>query len=523
MPKHWLKLAALLLIGLIGASLAQAAPAVGSISIKRLHPALGEKELVYSYRLSPDQATVIYKAGDFSLGSHGLLAVPRRGDGAPLPISRPEDTGRITQYAVTPDSQSLIYNIGSALISVSLDGTDAQTLTLPLSKTDTFAESIGEFWIAPDQQSLVYTIGTYPHTHMKVMRSNLDGSAPVQLAISPALLFVEGLTGQRVVYRTGQDQESPLRLFSVPLQGGQAVAMTAGLAADQYVDYKVEISPDGQTAVFPVRSTTTGARLLYAAPLTGPGLVQLSDPAHLAVLYALISPDSQSVIYAREWGDQAELFRVARGGGAVAKLSGTVKVEKFYQPNRLEFTPDSQRIVFVGLSGTGITPNYRLFSVPLSGGDPLALSDAAPVQLLFVIAQSGQTVVYGHWSETTRNTLHKVPLGGGAPTPLSGFLGDASNLQMLQAPDGGNTVIAVNAGPSVHAAYAFDLRTGTAKLLNPAPFGTLYVDRENAYTVTRSGDIIFVARDINSPSQDELFVTIRDDQPVSVFLPLVRR
>jgi hypothetical protein len=359
---------------------------------------------------------------------------------------------------------------------------------------------------------------------MKLMRIDLDGAAPVELVFNSGLLFVEGSTAERVVYRIAPAQGSVgMRLFSLPLRGGQAVAMTAGLSADETVDSTPEISPDGQMAVFPVRNTISNARMLYQAPLTGAGLVPLSDPEHLEVLYALISPDSQSIIYARRWGDQAELFRVARGGGAATRLSGSVSVDLFYQPYRLEFTPDSQRVIFVGHTSTSSTPNYQLFSAPLSGGPPLPLSAVAPVQLLFVIAQFGQTVVYGHWADTTHNTLYKVPIGGGTPTVLSGFLGAASNLHMLQVPGGGNTVIAVNNGPSVYAAYALDLRFGTAKLLNPAPFASLYVDYENQYTVTESGDIVFVAHDSNSPSQAELFVTIRDDQPISVFLPIIQR
>jgi Tol biopolymer transport system component len=526
MKKYGLAFATFLLAMLIGSTLVQAR-SDGQISIKRLHPTFKEHERVHSYQLSPDEATVVYYAGDYSKNSYALYAVPRRATAAPILLSRDQDTGRIGNYAITPESQSVIYNTGAALIKVGLTGTDAHTITLPLSNTSPLVkETIGGFWIAADQQTLVYEISTYPATYEKLISMKLDGSAPIELITKTKALAVEQVTAERVVYAGAMPQGPYVtRLFSIAVHGGQPISLTAGLSDSQIVEQLPQISPDGQTVVFKVRDINDqSVQTLYEAAVDGSSLVRLSDPAHTAVRFMYQSPDSQSIVYANQVEplalEQADLFRVARGGGPATRLTGAARPSYFDIRYTLEITPDSQHVVFVARTADG----YQLYKAALSGGTPTPLSPLEAGYLQFVIAQGGRSVVYARPnSSNTADSLYRVPLSGGQATPLSTSLGSTSNIQQMQVSADGNTLVAIQHGSERHTAYAFDLRYGTAKQLNPAPFTDLFFVAENTYRLTSSGDVIALAEVIGSPAQEELFITIRDDQPIPVFLPLLQR
>jgi hypothetical protein len=521
MKKYGLAIAAFLLAILIGSGLVQASPE-GTISIKRLHPAFQEHERLSSYQISPDEATVVYNAGDYTKNNYSLYAVPRRGTQAPVMISPPEHQGTVFDYAFTPDSQAVIYRHAKALLKVDLTGSGAQTITLPLSNTSPLVtESIGYFWIGPDQQSLIYEILTYPSVYTKLMRVDLDDSATTELVSSPSRIAVEAVTSSAVVYRDDPYPQAPhsSHLFSVPVQGGARIALTSALTTTQYVRELAQISPDEQTVIFRVGSTNNSSvYTVYEAALDGSSMVRLSDPAHTRVWWPLpvLSPDSQRILYLNEVSSyETHLYSVPRGGGPATRLDGP----EVLSAGTPVVTLDSQRVVFAGAVPNGPGTSSRLYSVPIAGGSPTPLADKIG---RFVVAQDSRTVLYVTVNEELDTVLYKVGISGGPATEIKQWVEDGSSsyvgrLKELKAPAWSNEVFAIHHDQQHErdTAYTIDVQHGMVKQLNPAPFTDLFI-QEDESTVTKSGDVIIVG-------SGGLLVSIRDDKPIPVFLPLIQR
>jgi Tol biopolymer transport system component len=528
MNKHWMKLIALLIVTFAGATLVRATPD-GAISIRRLHPALPAYGQVTSYKLSPDEETVVYYAGDSAQNQYDLYAIPRRNAAAPVMLNR---QGEIvyTPYIITSDSQNVIYNNGRGLVQVPLTGGAATTVTLPLSRTNNLGEVVANFWIAPDQQTLVYHVSSYPFAYEKLISHNLASGDETELAVSTNHIHVSGITAERLVYMTATNPQEPnvWRIYSVDVQGGQPIPLAAALPPAVSA-LPGQISPDGQTIVFTGYNTSpAGSRWdeLYAAALDGSSLVRLSDPAHHNVASSfVISADSQSIVYSNTFTEtwQTHLYAVPRGGGPATRLD-PAQTTGVSVP---AITPDSQTVVFIGTRLEGQVSMRRLYAVPITGGAALPLSGEDSRSLFFLIAQNGQSVVYAFMQTYTAGSIEpqKVPITGGAPVALSAFLGSASQLHNWQLSADGTMLVAIQRAPDRHTVYAFDLRTGTARVLNPAPFSQLYFPANTPYSLTKDGDVVMLARVIGGPAANELFVSMRGDvdQTHRLFLPLIQR
>jgi hypothetical protein len=521
MKKYGLAIATLLLTILIGGSLVWATPD-GAISVKRLHPPFQQNDRIFSYQLSPDQQTVVYYRIVGQTNTSTLYAVPRRGTSTPVMLNRPGDP-IYNSYKITPDSQSLIYNTGKGLSKVSLTGGDAQTITLPLSPT----QSIHDFWLTPDGQSLVYHIGEYLMINEKLLLIDADGGAPTELASSPGRIAVDHVTNEWVVYQAAKNPQVPLvrDMVSVNLSGGQALTLTASLPA-AYSTETGYLSPDRETVVVRVKDTADQTNyplyVLYDAALDGSSLVRLSAADHTRPRAPLQSPDGQRIVYVNDAPSSydSKLYSVPRGGGPAVRLDGP-PVQGI---GARKITADSQYVVFEGKVVEGAVTRHQLFRVPIAGG-PLE-SIAGPYDGFsseIILAQNDQTVVYAPLVSSSLVHVYTVPISGGLSRKLSGFLGDTSRLLPLPPVGDGNTLVALQDGKTFDTAYAFDLRAGTARELTPPPLQLSFSVK--GWTLTDSGDVIWQAKELSSPAANELFVTLRDDadQTHKLFLPQLQR
>jgi Tol biopolymer transport system component len=521
MKNYGLAIAALLLAILIGNTLAQASPE-GAISVRRLHPPLQQHERIYSYALSPDQQTVVYTQISAQQNTSDLYAVPRRGTSAPVMLNRPGDP-IYTPYRITPDSQSVIYNTGNGLSKVSLSGGDVQTITLPLSPT----YSLYDFWLTPDGQSVVYLISEYIGVSQKLLLIDADGGAPTELASSPGMILVAHVTDEWVVYKAAAALQGPLdrNMFSASLNGGQPLTLTAALPA-AYSAETAYLSPNQESVVIRVKDTADQSSyppyVLYDAALDGSSLVRLSAAEHTRPGSPLQSPDGQRIVYTNELTSTygSHLYSVSRGGGPASRLDGPT-VQRI---GALKITADSQSVVFEGSVPDGQLARHQLFRAPIAGGPAQPITgpyDGYSSEIF--LAQNDQTVVYAPFVSNSLVHIYTVPISGGLPSKLSAFLGNSSRLYPLQPVGDGNTLVALQDGQMFDTAYAFDLRTGTIRELTPPPFQLSFSVK--GWTLTDSGDVIWQAKELSSPSTHELFVTLRDDanQTHRLFLPQLQR
>ena len=369
MNKHWIKLAAaLLMVVFAGTALVRATPD-GAISLKRLHPPYQQNDRIFAYALSPDQQTVVYNYIASQTNTSALYAVSRRGTSAPIRLSTP---GQVIYkpFVITPDSQAVIYNTGQGLSKVSLSGGDAHTITLPLSPT----HGIGDFWLTPDSQKLVYQISQSPLINERLLVMDADGGAPTEIASSATRIHVDGVTNERVVYEAARDPQAPLvwGMFSASLGGGAPIALTGSLPAAYGTEFG-QVSADGQSAVVRVKDTANQSNFphheLYEARLDGSSLVRLSAADHFwPSMSPVQSPDGQRIVYTNTVSDtyDSHLYSVPRGGGTPVRLDGPEVVNI----GPLKITADSQHVVFQGAVLEGNSTRYRLFRAPLAGGPP---------------------------------------------------------------------------------------------------------------------------------------------------------
>jgi Tol biopolymer transport system component len=209
--------------------------------------------------------------------------------------------------------------------------------------------------------------------------------------------FLVSPDGSRVVYVADQDTDEVVELYSVPIEGGEAVKLNRPLApggnvggADAEVDEPFQISPDGKRVVYVADQDADEVFEIYSVPIEGGPVVKLNPPlvaggdvrgADEAVVPFRISPDSSRVVYLAdlEADEVIEIYSVAIEGGKAVKLNpplaggkGDVRGASSDMANPFRISPDSARVVYVADQETDNV--YELFSVAIEGGAAVKLN-----------------------------------------------------------------------------------------------------------------------------------------------------
>jgi hypothetical protein len=297
------------------------------------------------------------------------------------------------QFRIGGGGRQVTFQTGSDVLSIPIEGGDAETLTPPATEN------------------------------------------PELVEISPAL--------DRVLL-AANEPGSLAWLFSAPLAGGEAVRLHPPLAADVRA-FPGPITPDGGRVVY--GTGTFGSVEVFVAPLAGGASIPLTLPdrpldarADLLELFA-ISPDGTlgvAALFERLDEDETNdpdpvaLFSTPLEGGPP-----TVLHEGMWFNEPFVFTPDAQHVVYDRAG--------ELFSTSVAGGTPALLSadrTGPGIPVDFSITPGGERVIYEQNLERGFQDIYSVPTLGGDSTRLSHPEGTAEAFPWVMAPDGGRVVFA---------------------------------------------------------------------------------
>lgn len=237
------------------------------------------------FQISPNGATVVYRADADVDESHELFAVPI-GGGVPIALSGalPPGGSVSSGFLITPNGSRVVYRADQAqaflfqLYSVPIGGGTATVLNGALSAARDVA---GDFLLSPN--------------------------------------------GTRVVYRADQDVDTVDELWSVPVAGGTAVRLNGALVAGgDVLDF--EVSPDSARVVYRADQEVDTLNELWSAPLAGGAAVKLNRSLVSGgdVQNFRVSPNGAWVVYGADQDDDGvdELLRAPIAGGTVENVSG---------------------------------------------------------------------------------------------------------------------------------------------------------------------------------------------------------
>ena len=253
-----------------------------------------------------------------------------------------------------------------------------------------------------------------------------------------------------MLYGADQITDNVSEIFSVPSAGGMAVKLNGPLVAGGDVDHVyLQCSPDGSRALYWADQTTDEVGEVFSVPSTGGAAVKLNGTlvagGNVNASGLQFSPDSSRVLY---WGDQDtnnvnEIFSVPSGGGMPMKLNGPLVAGGDVVDNGLQFSPDSNRVLYQADQDTNDVT--EIFIVPSTGGTSVKLNGplvAAGDVSSMHFSPDGSRVVYLADQETNDVfELYAIPSIGGTPVKLNGVLvagGDVTQWQV--SPDGRRVV-----------------------------------------------------------------------------------
>jgi len=495
-------------------------PLDGSLPPRRYHPpfeggpVLGDvlafqggagEHVVYRADQDVDEDFELYSARKDGRGSTRLIS-----SGSALSTFQLSDAGRVVAFEVGAGPVHLF--------GAPSDGT-RQPIELDRDETSFPAPLL----ITPDEARVVYR---KRGTSLDLFSCPLDGStAPVRL--SPASLpssevkgdFRLDPSGERVVYRAGQEVDGKLELFSVPSDGsGPPLRLNPRLATGGSVsDFR--IAPDGREVVFRADLAGNGRFEVFGGPITGerpPTRLHHRLGLRVVTNYA-VSADGRRVVLRGDLAvaGQNELFSVASsgalpfvralGGGAREQLVRLTPLASG-QDVQPDFALTADRQVLFRAGAGGLSGKQELFRVPIDGSAPPQRLSAALVTgrtvTSFALSSDGAWVVYR--ADQRANDLFelfKVPLAGGAAVVLDALPVWADVKEFQIAPDAGFVFYrADRSADEFYELFAVPLDgSGPARKLNNrlAPGG----DVQSDFTALSGGRALFRA----DQQADEVF------------------
>lgn len=129
----------------------------------------------------------------------------------------------------------------------------------------------------------------------------------------------------------------------------------------------------------------------------------------------VLTPDGSRVVFDRTTSSAPRAILSSRldGEGPAVSLTGSLTGT----PQSFAVSPDGSQVVVLDRSGPSGSYQYRLYSVPVTGGTPVLLSAASgPAISSFLFAVGGARVVYRvSFTSPARNELWSAPTDGSAP------------------------------------------------------------------------------------------------------------
>ncbi|MEM1182193.1 MAG: hypothetical protein AAGM22_27845, partial [Acidobacteriota bacterium] len=260
--------------------------------------------------------------------------------------------------------------------------------------------------------------------------------------------------GSYILYTADTSRFGQRELWSIDTSDGSVRKLSPELA-DQESVVGFWPSPDGTRVAFEVAALLNSDLFqdrLYTVAPDGTGLVLLDGPVNLEhdlLRDAQWTPDSSTIIHRGSLpgeGDVRRLLASPATGGPPLDLTGAIAPSGFVVGlDGFCVSADGTQVAFWG-DFTSLN-RVRLYTVPVTGGARVAITDflANNQRVLFAaITPDSQTLVFVANGLGIR--FFKVPVGGGAPTPLTtsqpaGFSPQWPN-PMLLTPDSSRFIYA---------------------------------------------------------------------------------
>ncbi len=247
--------------------------------------------------------------------------------------------------------------------------------------------------------------------------------------------------GQWAIYTGFREEPNVRLLFSVPTAGGVATQL-----AERPVLIS-KITADSSRAVYVGDDDNPGQYDLFSIPIGGGVATQLSDvhiggDGGILTTWDLSAEGSRVVYRARLSSDDPyELFSVSVTGGPSTRLNDDLVTGG--EITSVALSHDGTRVVY--RADQESDGKFEIFSVPLGGGIVTRLNSpliAGRTVKRFTIGPDDASVLYiADQDSDDVFELYRVPLTGGSSSKLSGALVSGGNVtEALFAPDGGHVV-----------------------------------------------------------------------------------
>lgn len=401
-----------------------------------------------AFDISPDGETLVFDL----LGQ--LWSVSADGGRARPLTDAVRDTAEDLDPAFSPDGRWIAFQSdrprGSGLWLIPVDGSGTRRLTDDGPAADLPASVVRYGIVAhlapdwsPDGTEIVYALPD------ALFRLDVESGASVTIPIEPPadVGALSGLgspdwspDGQRIAFGSGQGGAfryrlgGTARIWEVGKDGGTATPVT----------------PEGVRAVAPAYSPD-GARIAFFAPdsldrwqlwvQTGPGspATQLTDHDDTTIRRARWSPDGSEIFYSAN----GRLWRIAAAGGPAREIPFTVRVRFERQRPALpavRFAEPGTEQAARGFMGLALSPNGGQIALVAVGRLWVSPVDGSP-RAVAEVPEGAEGV---SWSPDggevlfTAGDIFAADVGTGATRRLTAFAGAAPVRGAEWSPDGGS-------------------------------------------------------------------------------------
>ena len=342
--------------------------------LRHLNASLGPQADVGEFEISPDGATVVFKAGrDDPTGQQvELYSVPTGGGAATRLNPDLVDRGDVRNFVISPDSQTVVYRADQdvdgvgELYSSPIDGGGSVKLNPPLVPGGDVHRAT--FFVSPDSSEVVYVADQDTNGVDELYLVSIGGGAVRKLSEATAGSASDGVTD--VYPHLGW---SPLvysarrQLFSVDTEGGSPVSLS-GDAVPSGSAFYYSAQRAGDRVVY--QNTSGGVVELYSVPIAGGRIEKLNPPLPSGgdVDDFFVADDGVEVVYLADQDarNQVEAYAVPAAGGDVVSLNGDVvdggDVSLPALRFQRTFSPSSPLVLAADTDNTG---SIRWFAVDL--------------------------------------------------------------------------------------------------------------------------------------------------------------
>jgi Tol biopolymer transport system component len=361
---------------------------------------------VIDFDVSASDGLAVYRADQDTDDVQELYSVPVAG-GTPTQLN--SEGQHVHKFAISPVGGVVVYQSNNQLYSVPIGG---GTVT-QIGEAAPSGQGVASYSFTHNGAQVFYIVQPFgsPPQPGGLYRAPATGGA-AQLVAPNAVGYWIDPTGARALFAT---EGFPDQLYSVPTSGGDATFLGPIEESPSLL-----FSPDGSRVLYQKAGTIWS--VLVSQPVAGGDAIWLAD----VFSKKQISADGAYVLSAGLL-DGTRALQIRRtpidGGETTILLERRFPLETDYSQISFEFqqAPGGGPVVFAianDLPAPG-SVEHELGSVPIDGGDPVALFGPAPlpnVNLPFALSDDGGTLLF-----KTIGDLYRVPSAGNAsPIEVSG-------------------------------------------------------------------------------------------------------